>query len=101
LEEMLRDITVDTSDLISAILEREREEELLLEKQMKVKEYKKLEKIIESEPFLRIKEGIKVAYEGEHKNLLQLNAKREELTQKLKPFELNISPLIDNLLSGA
>jgi hypothetical protein len=46
LEEMLRDITVDTSDLISAILEREREEELLLEKQMKVKEYKKLEKII-------------------------------------------------------
>jgi hypothetical protein len=98
---MLKDITVDTSDLVSAILEREREEEVLLEKQMRVKEYKKLKKIIESEPLLRIKEGIKDAYEGEHKNLLQLNAKREELTQKLKPFELNISPLIDNLLSGA
>jgi hypothetical protein len=50
---------------------------------------------------LRIKEGIKDAYEGEHKNLLQLNAKREELSQKLKPFELNINPLIDNLLEGA
>jgi hypothetical protein len=98
---MLKDITVDTSDLVSAILEREREEEVLLEKQMRIKEYKKLEKIIESEPFLRIKESIKDAYEREHKNLLQLNAKREELTQKLKPFELNINPLIDNLLEGA
>jgi hypothetical protein len=80
LEEMLKDITVDTSDLVSAVLEREREEEVLLEKQMRVKEYKKLEKIIESGPFLRIKEGIKDAYEREHKNLLRLNAKREELT---------------------
>jgi hypothetical protein len=98
---MFKEVIVDTSDLVSAILEREREEEVLLEKQMRVKEYKKLEKITESEPFLQIKEGIKGAYEGEHKNLLQLNAKREELAQKLKLFELNINPLINNLLSGA
>jgi hypothetical protein len=37
---------VDTSDLVNAKLEREQEEEVLLEKQMRVKEYKKLEKII-------------------------------------------------------
>jgi hypothetical protein len=44
---------------------------------MRVKENKKLEKIIESESFLQIKETIEVAYEGEHNNLLQLSANNE------------------------
>jgi hypothetical protein len=46
LEEMFKVITVDASDLVNAILVREQEDEVLLEKQMRVKEYKKFEKII-------------------------------------------------------
>jgi hypothetical protein len=33
--------------------------------------------------------------------LFQLNEKREELTRKLKPFEINFTPLINNLLEFA
>jgi hypothetical protein len=39
---MLKDITVDTSDLVSAIIERERNEEVLLGKQMRFRDYKML-----------------------------------------------------------
>jgi hypothetical protein len=39
---MFKDVIVDTSDLVSAILEREREEEVLLGKQMRFRDYKML-----------------------------------------------------------
>jgi hypothetical protein len=52
---MFKEITVDTSDLASVILDREQEEEVLLEKQMRVKEYKNLRKIFNPYNFCRLK----------------------------------------------
>jgi hypothetical protein len=64
---------------------REREDEMLLEKQMRVKEYKRLDKIVEPEPFLRLRRLSKMHRRGTQESA---SVKRKEGGTHLKTEEV-------------